>query len=139
MKFSYPYRIRKAGREYLVTFPDVPEALTGAASREGARMLAHDALIAALRGYVDDRRNLPVPSAGAQIVHLTPLEAAKLGLYSAMRERGLSNVALGKQLHMAEGAIRRLLDLDHHSKIETISEALERVFNYQIVTTMVAA
>lgn len=122
-----------------MAFPDVPEALTGARRRERARALAHDALITALRGYVDDRRELPVPSGGAQIVHLSPLEAAKLGLYSAMRERGLSNVALGKQLGMAEGAVRRMLDLDHNSKIETIAEALERVFHYRMVSTMVAA
>jgi antitoxin HicB len=138
MKFSYPYSIRKAGREYIVSFPDVPEALTSGDSREEARDLAHDALIAALRGYVEGRRDLPAPSDGRNLIHLEPLEAAKLGLYAAMREQGLSNVALGKRLHTQEGTIRRLLDLDHHSRIETIAEALHNVFHYDIVTTMAA-
>ena len=139
MEFSYPYTIRKSGYEYVLSFPDVPEALTGARSREKATELAHDALIAALRGYVEDRRSLPSPSKGSRLVHLSPLEAAKLGLYSVMRESGLSNVGLAKRLHTAEGTVRRLLDLDHHSRIETITDALHKVFHYEIVTTMVAA
>ena len=56
-----------------------------------------------------------------------------------MRESGLSNVALAKRLYTAEGTIRRPLDLDHHSRIETITDALHNVFHCEIVTTMVAA
>lgn len=139
MKFSYPFTVRKSGKEYLVTFPDVPEALTAGQTRKEAYFLAHDALIAALGGYVELRRDLPRPSTGKRLVHLSPLEAAKLGLYMAMRERQLSNVELGRMLGTSEGSIRRLLDLDHHSKIETIADALKRVFRYEIVTTMEAS
>lgn len=136
MKFSYPCKIRKTGDEYIVSFPDVPEALTGASSRKEAEALAKDALIAALRGYVEDREAIPEPSNGRDLVHLTPLEAAKLGLYIAMREKKVSNVELGKRLRMAEGAVRRMLDLDHATKIETIYDALKNVFHYQLITNM---
>jgi antitoxin HicB len=137
MKFSYPYKIRKTGNEYIVSFPDVPEALTGASSRKEADALAKDALITALRGYIEDKKAIPAPSGGKKdLVHLSPLEAAKLGLYAAMREKKVSNVELGKRLNMAEGAVRRMLDLDHATKIETIYDALKNVFHYQLITNM---
>jgi len=136
MQFSYPYKIRKTGNEYIVTFPDVPEALTGAVTRKEAEALAKDALVTALRGYIEDRILIPEPSAGRDLVHLTPLEAAKLGLYIAMREKKISKVELGKRLDMAEGAVRRMLDLDHATKIETIYDALKNVFHYQLITNM---
>ena len=136
MKFSYPYKIRKAGDEHIVSFPDVPEALTGASSRKEAEALAKDALIDALRGYVEDRRVIPEPAEGKDLIHLTPLEAAKLGLYIAMKEKKVSNVALGKQLGIAEGEVRRMLDLDHPTKIETLHKALKDVFQYQLITNM---
>ena len=52
------------------------------------------------------------------------LQAAKLALYLAMRERGLSNVALAKDLGLLEGEVRRMLDLDHQTRIGTVEAAL---------------
>ena len=139
MEFAYPFTVRKTSGEYLVKFPDVPEAITGADSREEAAALARDALLAALGGYVDDRRDIPQPSArkGKQLVaYLDPLEAAKLALYIAMQEKGLSNVGLASRLRMDEKAVRRMLDLDQKTKIDTIHDALRHVFDYRLVTSM---
>lgn len=137
MRLAYPFKVRKDDGEFIASFPDVPEALTGADSKEEAIELAKDALIAALRGYIDDKKDIPVPSdSGKYFAVLSPLEAGKLALYIAMREEGVSNVALGKRLDMAESAVRRMLDLDHGTKIETIFDALEKVFHYQLVTSM---
>lgn len=137
MRLAYPFKVRKDDGEFIVIFPDVPEALTGANSKQEAIELAKDALIAALRGYIDDKRDIPAPAdTGKYFAVLSPLEAGKLALYIAMREEGVSNVALGKRLNMAEGAVRRMLDLDHGTKIETIFDALEKVFHYQLVTSM---
>ncbi len=52
------------------------------------------------------------------------LPAAKLALYQAMREAGLTNVALGRCLKVSEAAVRRLIDLDHRSHIGQIEGAL---------------
>jgi antitoxin HicB len=112
----------------LVSFPDVPEALTEAATRAEALEEAIDCLIAALGGYMGQGRDLPVPSQPSgraqHRVILPPLVAAKLELYQAMRDAGLSRVALGHRLGITEGAIRRLLDLDHQSHIGKIDRAL---------------
>ena len=139
MEFAYPYYLRKQRREYVVSFPDIPEANTGASNRSEAILLSRDALVSALGAYVEDRRDIPFPSrkrSGQQIAYLHPLEAAKLALYIAMREKNLSNLQLAARLSIDEKAVRRMLDLDHPTKIETISQALRNIFDYRLVTSM---
>jgi antitoxin HicB len=120
--FDYPATIvQDEAGFYLVTFPDVPEAGTDGRTLDEGLAEAQDALVAALGGYINERRDLPKPSRirkGQVVVSLPPLVAAKLALYRAMREVGISKVALGKRLGVSEAAIRRLLDLDHRSHIE---------------------
>ena len=60
---SYPARIARDGERFMVSFPDIPEALTGAATREEALALAVDALTTAMDFYFEDRRQVPAPSA----------------------------------------------------------------------------
>jgi antitoxin HicB len=139
MQFSYPFIVKKSDGEFIVSFVDVPEALTGADTKEEAIGLARDVLIAALGGYIDDKREIPEPSAKEPrqlLAHLRPLEAAKVALYIAMTKQKMSNVALSKQLGMDEKAVRRMLDLDQHTKIETIYDALKNVFAYRLVVSM---
>jgi antitoxin HicB len=59
---SYPARVVRDGKGFAVSFPDVPEALTGAASRKQALALARDALAVAMDFYFDNRRQVPSPS-----------------------------------------------------------------------------
>ncbi len=76
MELAYPCNVTKEGDEYIITFPDVPEAITGAKTREEAIALASDALIAALGGYIDEKQEIPNPSPiGAQqeMIYLPPL------------------------------------------------------------------
>ena len=51
---------RESASEFLVTFPDVPEALTSGVTLEEARAAAPDALWTALVGYVE--AGLPLPA-----------------------------------------------------------------------------
>lgn len=81
----------------------------------------------ALGGYIDDRRDIPMPSSpkpGQKTVIVPPLVSAKLALYQAMHEAQITRVALGKRLGVSEGAVRRLLDLDHKSHIGQVDAAL---------------
>lgn len=106
---------------------DIPEALTDGLSKQDALAEMSDALGAALAGYIQDGRDIPQPSPPRKnefMVPVAPLVAAKLALRTGMREQGLSNIALGKLLGISEGAVRRLLNPDHASKLEGVIQAL---------------
>jgi antitoxin HicB len=126
MKFIFPYDIERDNGALLISFPDVPEAHTEVDDPSEAPAQALDCLIAALGGYIELRRDLPraAPARGRPTIALPPLVAAKLALYQAMRTAKVSNVALAKRLRISEGAVRRLLDLDHRSHIEQVEAAL---------------
>ena len=85
MKYSYPCDMTpdvEEGYGFVVTFPDVPEAITGGDTWDESLFLAQDALIAALSFYVDDREALPVPSAlsdGQALITVPPLYGKRLG------------------------------------------------------------
>ena len=126
MQFVYPYRVfQSPDGAWQVRFPDVPEALTEGETEAEAHALATDALLAALGGLMKLRRDIPVPtSASGSAIVVPVLSAAKLALYQAMRDHGLNNVMLARKLGLLEGEVRRMLDLDHQTKVGTLENAL---------------
>lgn len=126
--FTYPCNVtRDEAGFWLVTFPDVPEAGTDDRDRKIALAEAGDALAAALEGYVGARRAIPLPSAperGQDVVSLSPLMAAKVALYEAMRDQRVSNSEMARRLGVTETIIRRMIDLRHTSRIEPVCNAL---------------
>ncbi|MCE2424308.1 MAG: type II toxin-antitoxin system HicB family antitoxin [Pseudomonadales bacterium] len=125
MTIAYPIDSTRRRRGIDVTFPDLPEALAQCAA--GEEMDAAVAcLVAALAGYVRERRAIPRPSnaLGRPLVPPPLLVAAKVALYQEMHRRKLSNVALAKQLGTVEGSVRRLVDLHHRSHVDQVEGAL---------------
>ena len=124
----------------LVSFPDIPEALTEGESEDEAMTQAQDCLIAALGGYVAARCAIPrpTPAHGRPMITLPALAAAKVALYVTMLAKKISNTALAAQLGLSEGAVRRLIDLDHRSHIGQIEEAL-RVLGQRLTVSTLAA
>ena len=124
----------------LVSFPDIPEALTEGATEAEALTEAADCLVAALGGYVNDGCDIPRPSParGRPLVQLPALVAAKLALYQAMREQRVGNVALAKRLGTVEETVRRLLDLDHRSHIGHVEAALKALGQRLVVAARAA-
>lgn len=143
MRYVYPCSIvrdeeeRATGREaWVVTFPDVVGAITGGWSRDEALELAGDCLTAALGMYVSAREDIPAPSPlaeGQVLIAVSPIVAAKLALYAAMREQGVTNVALSRRLGVGENSVRRLLDLRHRSHITSVNKALHALGRYLVV------
>jgi antitoxin HicB len=129
MRYVYPVALVKDedGGEFIAISRDVPEALTSGATESEALLAMSDALGAALAGYVLDRQGIPAPSTPAQGEYLVPvaaLVAAKLALRSAMRSESVNNAELARRLHVSEGAIRRLVDMDHASRMDGVIAAL---------------
>ena len=131
MQYSYPCILHpEEGGGFCVSFPDVPGALTGGKDRAEALEMGKDALGVALAGYIHERWDIPVPSPvakGQVLVAVPPIVAAKLALYTAMREQGITKVALAARLGLSESVVRRLLDPDHRSHIGQVEKALSAV------------
>ena len=133
MRYAYPCDMTpdvEEGYGFVVTFPDVRGATTGAATWEKSLFLAEDALIAALSFRIDDWEPLPTPSRprdGQPLIAVPPLQSAKLALYAEMRERGVSQFNLARALGVGESDIRDLLDLDWDSSMAQVADALKAV------------
>ena len=131
MRYVYPGVLKtEEGGGFFVSFPDVPGANTCGDDQTEALEMAEDALAVALAGYVHERWDIPLPSltASGQIpVVVPPLVAAKLALYSAMREQGVTKTALAMRLGLSESVVRRLLNPDHRSHISQVEKALRAV------------
>jgi antitoxin HicB len=128
MRYVYPVALAEdEDGEFIATSRDVPEALTSGVTKSEALQAMSDALGAALAGYVLNQPGIPVPSTPVQGEYLVPvaaLVAAKLALRSASRDEGISNTELARRLNISEGAVRRLMDMDHASRIDGVIAAL---------------
>lgn len=126
--FSYPARVTRDGDGFMVSFPDIPEALTGAADRDEAIALAADALTTAMDFYFEDRRPVPLPSEpkrGQVLVDLPASVAAKVLLLNEMVAQGKRPAELARLMHARPQEVTRLIDLHHPTKIDTVAAALQ--------------
>lgn len=129
-RFCYPVtltRDREAGG-YVVTFKDVPEAITQGDNMADALSQAQDCLEEAIAGRIRLGKDIPASSKAAKDQHIVTLPvatAAKAALYIAIRESGLSKIELAARLGIDEKEVRRLLDPYYPSKVPRIESALE--------------
>lgn len=124
--FDYPVTLTPDGDTFLVTFADVPEAITFGADEGEALLNAVDALETGLSFYVDARKQLPSVSKAKpqqKTVRPSALECAKLGVYQAMMEQGIKKAELARRLSWHMPQVDRLFDLRHASKLDQIEAA----------------
>ena len=124
--FDYPVTLTPDGDTVLVSFVDVPEAITFGSDEAEALLQAIDAMETALSFYVDARKPLPVaskPKRGQRTVRPSALEGAKLGVYQAMTEQGIKKAELARRLGWHTPQVDRLFDLRHASRLDQIEAA----------------
>ena len=131
MRYVYPCVLNpeEEGGFYVV-FPDVPGALTCGDDRAESLELAEDALTIMLSTYVYMDEDIPVPSPAVdkqELVAVPPIPAAKLALYTAMREQGITAAALAERLGIDDSAVAKLLDPDRYSHFSAVTKALKAV------------
>lgn len=127
---NFPAKLSKDGGGWLVTFRDIPEALTSGATKEEALSMAFDALLTAMDFYFEDQRQVPVPTkarAGEVVVALPPSTTAKVLLLNALTQEKVKPTELAKRLKTTKQEVSRILDLHHATKIDTIGAALASV------------
>lgn len=142
--FVYPAKFERGDNSgvLVVTFRDVPEAITQGNGEKDALWQAADCLEEAIAGRIADGREIPKASRAVRGERLIPLPApmaAKAALYLAMKEAGMSNVQLARKLGCDEREVRRLLDPRHPTKLPRVKEALEVLGKRLVVSVEDAA
>ncbi len=110
----------------MVTFPDIPEAVTFGEDEEDALLRAIDALETMLAAKMADKEDIPIPypDDGRLCVRLPALTAAKVLLYQTMRQQNVREAELARRLGWRASQADRLLDLNHTSALDQIEQAL---------------
>ncbi|WP_310633735.1 type II toxin-antitoxin system HicB family antitoxin [Paraburkholderia sp.] len=125
----YPARFEPAEEGgFVVTFRDVPEAITQGDSIEEARSMAADALLTAMDFYFEDKRPVAAPSKarkGEELVSLPATVSAKVLLLNEMVAQKVTPSELARRLDTSPQVVNRIVDLKHATKIDTIAEAVE--------------
>lgn len=126
---AYPVKLT-ADREsggFVVTFPDIPEAITQGESVDESMEMAQDALETALDFYFDDRRPVPVPSKpkrGQRLVALPLSIEAKVLLLNEMVRQQVRPAELARRMRTSPQVVNRLVNLRYVSKIDGIAGAM---------------
>ncbi|MCX7176329.1 MAG: type II toxin-antitoxin system HicB family antitoxin [Proteobacteria bacterium] len=126
MRYPAKFASAKEGG-FVVTFRDIPEAITQGDSLEEATAMAEDVLVSAMDFYFEDRRAVPLPSLpkrGERLIELPPSVAAKVLLLNELVLSGLSNIELARRMGTRPQEVQRIVDLNHATKIDTIAAAL---------------
>jgi antitoxin HicB len=125
---AYPVNLRKDGEYILVTFPDIPEAITQGDNRNHALEMAKEALELAMEFYFEDRRPVPAPSKakrGQAVVELSASLSAKVLLLNEMLQQKVRPAELARRLNTTPQEVNRLTNLHHTSRIDGIALALK--------------
>jgi antitoxin HicB len=126
---QYPALFEPAAEEggFVVTFRDIPEAITQGDTEEEAMEMAEDALLTVMDFYFEDNRMVPQPSKphkGERLVRLAPSVAAKVLLLNEMVAQKVTPSELSRRLHTTPQNVNKVIDLTHPTKIDKLDEAL---------------
>ena len=128
-------------RGVVVTFPDLPEAITQGDDDADARAMAEEVLGLALLARLRRGEPLPEPKArGGDLVEIgvTPTVAAKLAVVEAFRASGLTQAELAARLGKDPREVRRILDPNHATKLPALDAALKAMGRRLVMGVMAA-
>lgn len=125
---DYPATLTPNGEGgYIVTFRDVPEAITEIWDKSELKETATDCLVTAVDFYIEDHRLFPAPSKTKKddvIIQLPISISAKILLLNTMVSGNIRPVDLAKKMGIKPQEVNRIIDTGHTTKIDTIAKAL---------------
>jgi antitoxin HicB len=138
--FLYPAILTPDSEQggFVVTFPDIPEAITQGDGLSEALQQAADGLDEAIAGRI--RRHEPIPEVSMVRPHqyaiaLPIATGLKAALYLALEQPKVSQSELAAYLDCDEQEVSRLLDPRRTANVSRLEAAL-RVLGYQLVLGM---
>ena len=128
--FMYPVTLTpdEADGGFVVTFVDIPEAITLGDTEAEALAAAKDALETALDFYFEDKRAVPAPSKpkrGQNVIELPASLSAKVLLLNEMVTQGVRPAELARRLNTTPQEVNRLTNVRHTTRIDGIAAALQ--------------
>lgn len=129
--FSHPVTLTADKRDggLVVTFVDIPEAITQGETEEEAMKMAREALETALEVYFDEGRAVPPPSCvkrGRRGIELPVSLSAKILMLNEMIHQKVRPAELARRLQTTPQEVNRLTSIHHTSRIDGIAAALRR-------------
>ncbi len=125
----YPAKLEAAEEGgFVVTFRDIPEAITQGETEAEALEMAEDVLFSSMEFYFEDKRPVPLPSfanPGERLVSLPLSVWAKVLLLNEMLAQGVTPSELARRLHTRPQDVNRVIDLGHVTKIDKLNQAME--------------
>jgi len=128
--FMYPVTLTpdEADGGFVVTFVDIPEAITQGDTLPQALAAAKDALESALDFYFEDKRVVPAPSKpkrGQHVIELPASLSAKVLLLNEMISQDVRPAELARRLNTTPQEVNRLTNVRHTTRIDGIAAALQ--------------
>ena len=120
----YPLELEEDGGTVLITSPDFPELTTFGEDRDEALERVVDALEEAVAARIHDRRDIPMPSPGGEVRVLPTLTAVKVILYQGMMDQNIGKAELARRLGWHRPQVDRVLNVNHHSRLDQMDAAL---------------
>lgn len=125
--YQYPLELHHEAPGVWLSCPDIPEMNAAGDTLGEAFAEALNGLESALSLYVEQRRKIPAASPAtdpALVMHLPALTVAKIMLWNAMCDEGVSRGELARRMGVSRQMVDRLVDFLHTSKIEQVERAL---------------
>ncbi len=113
---------------FVVTFVDIPEAITQGETEEEAMQMAREAMETALEFYFEQHRAVPTPSRvkrGQRVVELPLSVSAKMLLLNEMIAQRVRPAELPRRLQTTPQQVNRLTSIHHTSRIDGIAAAMK--------------
>jgi antitoxin HicB len=128
--FNYPVTITPDKKDggFVVTFRDIPEAITQGDTVQQALAAAKEALESALDFYFEDKRAVPAPSKpkrGQYVIELPASLSAKVLLLNEMIVQNVRPAELARRLKTTPQEVNRLTNVRHTTRIDGIATALQ--------------
>lgn len=124
---QYPATFTPDDIGFVVTFRDVPEAITQGDTEAEALDMARDALMSSMDFYFENKRPVPLPSAALQGERLIPLPlsvASKVLLLNEMLAKEVGPSELAQRMNALPQDVDRIIDLHQAAEIDTIEQAM---------------
>ena len=121
---TYPIHLEEDDGTVMATSPDFPELTTFGDDRDEALLRCVDALEEAIAARIHAGQDIPSPSNGEVGVGLPTLTAVKVILYQGMRDEGVGKAEMARRLGWHLPQVDRVLDIQHHSRMDQMDAAL---------------